>query len=162
MRGRPVAGGLIFIPSQIVGDLKWIKEMFQFPHFYGAKECCWFCKRTKDSSDILCAYDFSQFPPWMYARRSHFIYMIETGQCILWCRLPGWHLSMLQIDLLHILMLGVLQWCCGPIFYELLEANYWGAPPGGRWQARWAYQLAIAYSQFVAWCRQNSVKTYRR
>ena len=56
-------------------------------------------------------------------------------------------------------MLGVLQWCCGSIFYELLEAIYWGAPPGGRWQARWAYQLAIAYSQFVAWCRQNSVKT---
>ena len=158
-RGKPIAGGLRFILAQFVGDLNHFRDILEFDQHYGKESLCWNCHGVKCCTDLLCAYVFRRDAPWSFAPRTHASYMASVGHHVLWTQLPGWHLSLCQLDLMHIVCLGILQWCVGSIFFELCEANYFNAPWGGRWQVRWSYQLAIAFGEFKEWCACNAVRT---
>ena len=160
-RGKPICGGYRFLLTQLCGDLKWLKETMDFPHFWGSPDAmCWMCHAVKDASNPLCGYNFASSAPWRSAPRTHESYMRCTGHGVSWCRLPGFHKSMVQLDLMHILFLGALQWELASALYELLESRHWPLPPGvapGRWQYSWAFMLSMAYTDFVAWCRLHKL-----
>eukprot|EP00969_Alexandrium_andersonii_P253248 11192593-Alexandrium_andersonii.AAC.1 len=83
--------------------------------------------------------------------------MSERLGSVALCSLPGVHLAGIRIDLMHVLCLGVFHEILGSAFAELLRDNFWRLPTdGSQWQARFAEQLARAYTEFQEWARRTN------
>ena len=102
------------------GDWAWVKEVFGFPA-WSSSEICWLCEANRDDVPFS---DFSLSAAWRKKRRSAtslFARLREQGiprSPLFGC--PGFHVSMVVIDLLHACDLGVSQVALGNLFYELL------------------------------------------
>ena len=74
------------------------------------------------------------------------------------CEIPGISLLTIEMDLMHTLALGILQWLCATVLFELLTLERrWGAsdPVAGGWHHRLGVQLKEAYNEFDKWTRDE-------
>lgn len=157
--GQQLCGGFRFMACEILGDWKWLKDEFKLAFNYSKNHCCWKCKSTKSSGE-LCAFNFKSDAPWQQHPRSNAEYMAEAGRAVVLTRLPGFDLSFLLCDLMHILLLGVVQWAVGGVLWETCLTQKWHQPLGGArgpWQARMNLQLRHAYNHFRTWMRMNAL-----
>ena len=156
--GLEVCAGLAFLLTQFTGDLKFLVDTCLFRAHHGTSpEFCWRCRAVKTPS-LLSGYDFSETCAWQHACRSHAEWFEESGHMLAVAQLPGFHLSMVLMDLMHSLHLGMLPLTLGSIFVELLKINFWCGPASGLWQHRWAIQLRTAYAQFIVWLAEHNIQ----
>ena len=150
--------GYKFILCEVLGDWKWLMEEFLLEANYHSNETCWKCKGTKLHGN-MCVYNFGRDAAWVACRRTHEEYMASVGETVPLTNLPGWHLSFLKGDLMHIALLGVCQWALGSCMWQLVLECHW-APrlPRGTWRERAAAQLSRAYFDFVLWCRLRGLQ----
>lgn len=140
--------------TELLGDLKWFLETFHLPYNYKTVACCWLCEATK--TNHLSAFDFRREAAWQAHPRSHEQYWAEVGHTLPVCKLPGFHLSALKIDLMHVALLGILQWGVGCTLFDMCLEGKWYVQPGGGWKARVGLQLRRAYNDFRGWLRAEA------
>ena len=150
--GKPICGGFRLVLCEILGDWKFLKEEFRMKHHYGTNECCWMCKATKRVG-ALSAFDFRDGAQWQGHPRTHDEYVQSVGHNLSICTLPGFHISMIRPDLLHIGLLGVVQWAVAGTLWELCEEGRWAVQDRGPWQVRFGLQLQRAFLAFQNWLR---------
>ncbi len=157
-RGERVMGFFIGLVTSLAGDLKFLVESLRFSHNYNTEECCFKCRATKRVSGVS-AYEFLRHAAWLLAQRLHIHYMESDGSSSALAQVPGFHLDMVALDLMHTLHLGVLSVAIGSGFFELLELNYFGGPSSGPWAARFSAQLAKAWEMFQSFSKRNKLRT---
>ena len=152
--GKAICGHYLLLFCQLLGDLKWLKEEFRFKHFYNRNECCFFCRAIKTGNGYYNAFDYRLNCNWIGALRTTLEYLMQHDKSEL-CNLPGWDLSGLAIDLMHVILLGILQIAIGGVLWEFaFEDCIWQADwlPGG-WKINGALRLKLAYQDFLTWAR---------
>ena len=151
--GQQICGECCFFLSQFSGDLVFLM-LEQGCNF---NDVCFLCHATKAFGD-MCAYNFQPEAPWMFTRRCHHQYMIGPGGgCDIAQHLPGWHLGMVKMDLMHGLHQGCLPIINGSAMHFVLERNYFGGPTTGEWRNRWGQQLVSAFAQFSAFLKCHKI-----
>ena len=76
-------------------------------------------------------------------------------------QIPGWHLSTLIYEPLHVGPLGVCQDVCGYTLVDLCEEGAFGASAGhGTWQEKLQPQLDSAYDEFILHCKRSRPQLY--
>ena len=122
---------------------------------------CSLCNAVR-SPGFYSAYNFRVDAAWALTSVTNEVYMRETGQLLVATLLPGWNIGMVQMDLMHILALGLLQVVIGSILFELCQARFFTPSITGPWRERFAYQLEIAFHDVYKCCRLNCIKTSQR
>ena len=116
------------------------------------------CRGTKNCGP-RCIYNFKEDALWPSHPRSHEAYMRDSGRHVRLCRLPDWHLSCMLCDIMHIALLGIMQWAAGGILWELCLDGQWPVPASGPWKVRMNHQLSCAYASFNAWLRRANLES---
>ena len=75
--GQPLCGGFKFLVCELVGDTKWLREAFHFPHWYGTRLCCHLCCASRDHSPTSFARFSSSSP---FPERSHEEYIAHFAE----------------------------------------------------------------------------------
>lgn len=101
--------------------------------------------------------DFTDGAGWLLAPRSHESFMLAEGQRCPLCAIPGWHLSTLQWDLMHVGPLGVHQTAAACCLWELSREGVFGNFPGRDWKTRLNLQLRTAYGKFASYCSAEGI-----
>ena len=157
--GERIAGPYVFLLTHIIGDWLFLREVLDLEgRHYGVDTFCWLCNATK-SSGRLCAWQYTDNAPWLSTLLTHRIFMLSRlGLAI--ARWPGFHLTMVLIDLMHCLALGIYHWELGACLFELLDLGRWRDAENHptAWKEDWATQLASAYVEFEAYCKQHKIK----
>ena len=156
LAGELLCGGFSIILAWVTVDEEWISEIFMFENNYNVDELCRRCKATKRGG-LLSAFNFCKGAPWTLAKRFHESYRQGAGHNLAILKVPGVHLTAIKYDPMHVMFWGILQWCLGSCFIELLQDNFWKAQEGGRWDTRYTRQLKEAFSDFRRWCRMRGI-----
>ena len=102
---------------QVRGDWCHYKQMFQFAGWGGEgpdKRCCWVCKANKGTLPFT---DPSVHAEWRRTMISHATYLTDcesdgkTPPALF--SIPGFCISYVGIDLMHVADLGITQYLCG-------------------------------------------------
>ena len=107
--------------QQVRGDWAWYKELFQFKG-WASTEMCWRCMATQPGGPDKRDYtNFRSNAPWratMHTMTSFFTQMRRNNirPSVLFSA-PGFLWTMIMIDPLHCLDLGVSQLFLGNLFY---------------------------------------------
>ena len=136
---------------QVLGDWKWLKESYVLKQNYGARHTCHLCQAVKSG----VGPQFDDFGPGALHRatvRSHNDYVSSFVVPPPLTTIPGFHLSMLICDPMHVLHLGVLQWAIGNMLVILAGEGFWGHFAGLQ-KKRLDKALRVAYGEFIAWCK---------
>ena len=83
--------------------------------------------------------------------------MEESDQLVTLALMKGFRLEKFQLDALHAVGLGILQWALGYAFKELLIADFWTTESHSRWEERFSHQLRAATREFRSWARSRRV-----
>ena len=156
--GLPIAGGFRFLLTQIVGDWKLFREVFRLDAHDNRDSFCFLCPAHKRAGE-LCGWNYNPHAEWSRRLNTNAAFMFNREDVPL-CSLPGFHLSLIKLDLMHICMLGIFHHVIGSSLWELVRANHWQRPgdaAGGRWEDRAALQLKRAYIAFTLWCKTHHV-----
>ena len=158
--GDCVMGKYLGIFMQLLGDLKWIKEEFRLPFHHNVVKCCCKCKGVKRGADGPLAYDYSPDAEWQQHPRTHAEVFGHGDQSSL-VALPGFALLRIMADLMHLGLLGVVQWAVGAILWEcVMDLDLWPTDQVlGGWKVNMSRKLALAYTDFKEWCRTQGVNT---
>ena len=158
--GGRVMGKFLGIFMQLLGDLKWLKEEFRLPFHYNHVKCCCKCKGVKRGADGPKAFDYGPDAEWQQHPRTHAEVFGHGDQSEL-VGLPGFAMLRMMADLMHIGLLGVVQWAVGAILWECVrDLDLWPIDvlPGG-WKINMNRKLALAYTDFKEWSRLRGVST---
>ena len=150
-----ICGPYRLVLTQFSGDWKWLKEILRFKHSYNNDEFCFRCCATK-SSGPMCGWADDG---WCFqAHRSNINFLqnlSDYGSSLL--DIPGFHVRMITLDLMHIALLGIMQWLVGGVLFELCRENAWPCASRGGWRDRMNAQLALAYTEFRDWLLGKNV-----
>eukprot|EP00969_Alexandrium_andersonii_P371271 15479145-Alexandrium_andersonii.AAC.1 len=83
--------------------------------------------------------------------------MNNAGQYVQLTKAPGFHLTLVLQDFVHIVPLGVLPVCVGSVLEELRVEKVFGPGSPGGWRVYMETQLKTAYEMFKEHCRQNCI-----
>ena len=161
LMGQEIAGGLMFFLAQVVGDVKHICETFGFDHIYHKANICFLCRAHRHRG-LFSAFDFRPDAPWTLTMVLHEAYMRDIGQYLRVTRLPGFNIGCIQLDMMHILALGLLQIVLGSIFWNLCERKFFIPGIVGPWKHRFSAQLEVAFRDFSNFCRANNINCSQR
>ena len=95
----------------------------------------------------MCAHIFQDDAGWLHEMRTNaelILHLIAVQSALIF--FPGFHLHMIKCVLMHIALLGVMQYVAVSILCDILEENHWHAPTRGKWQARYNIQSQAAYA----------------
>lgn len=154
--GQRVCGRFHALLMQVLGDWKFLKEEFKLTKHYNGVEFCYKCRGVKRGRGPK-AYHYSDYPEWLDHLRTATELM--QGMPSILCNLPGFTFARIMCDLMHIVLLGILQWATGGCLWEAVYVwDLWPHPaePGG-WKHNVNKRLALAFVDFKNWCRQNGV-----
>ena len=154
--GQRVCGPYFAVLMQILGDWKFIKEEFKLAKNYNGVEFCYKCRGVKRGVGPK-AYHYSEYPEWLDHLRADGELLTDCPSIL--CLLPGFCFARIMCDLMHLVLLGVLQWAIGGCLWEAVYVwNLWPLPvePGG-WKRNVNKRLALAFQDFKTWCRDNGV-----
>ena len=155
--GQSITGAYKLILCHVVGDWEFLRDYFAFDSHYNRDSICFLCPAVK-SIGRTCAWCFGPDANWILHLVSNAEFMFSRRDVVPMCCLPGIHLDCIKLDLMHIIMLGILQYIIGSVMCELLRDNHWGPAQIGPWQERYATQLETAYGMFKDWARQRRLK----
>ena len=159
--GEEIAGGSKFFLTQVVGDIKHLCETFGFDSAYHKEGICFLCRATR-SRGLMSAFDYRTTAGWTMSFTLHEVYMRDTGRHLKVTRLPGFNLGMLQLDMMHILALGLLQVVIGCTLWELCASDFFLPDSTGPWKERFSAQLLLAFHDFKEFCRTNGISESQR
>ena len=139
-KSRKARGGSLGFHALLVqarGDWAWFKQLFSFPSWSG-HSICWQCGADRSDKDFT---DFGLKAAWRRCRytprefstlqRQQGIQPSPLFQC------PNFKLSMVCIDILHTMDLGVTQDCLGCLFWYSTETHFPGTNRKERVHALW-------------------------
>ena len=152
-RRGPLAGGHRVVVSDIVGDLKYLKECMRLPFNYLMKKMCHLCRVEKGLRHEDSLVNVERFPH--IPRRSHEEYMATFERSPPFARLPAFHLSCVRFDFMHVYCLGVVQIVVASTIQELMAENVFHHQDIRDKRERIQTQLREAYRRFAQWCRNN-------
>jgi len=150
--------GLRAYLSDMLGDMKWLKEALQLPYYYGKNFCCAWCTASKlPGEDYIGNFAHGAFEG--RAKRN----LADYLRCFVvlpWlARIFGFSLDIIRIDFMHTDHQGVAGWLAA---HGLLSAAQSRAAPTGTWQVRMDAALRQLFHLFVAWCHANLVEHSER
>ena len=109
-RQGTLAGGFRGVLMVHKGDEKYIQRAYKTSHSWVSENICLLCKASSKQPSLL----YTEFLPTAGHRST----MLKTEQFIAdvcqvktFCNIPGWHIEMLQHDLLHVLDLAIIPEC---------------------------------------------------
>ena len=113
------------------GDWAWLKQVLGLQGWRGegaGRRICWICQAG--FNDTLHCHDFSTGAPWRRSLVSMADFwascaLEKTYTSTIW-HIPGFHLSCVRLDWMHLADLGILQAALGNVFSEL-----WAGLGGG-------------------------------
>ena len=147
----PLASGYRFVVCEILGDWKWVRECLSMPYWYGKKACCHTCRALKVLGTDVSFVDFRSKIPL----RTHAEYIGHFDEAPPFARLPGFHISMVRGEYMHLVCLGVGHVVVASMFLELCQEGMFGHRFVGRKLIRYNLQLRYAYLKFTAWAKSN-------
>ena len=106
------------------GDWAWPKQVLGLQGWRGegvGKRICWICRAG--FNDVLHCHDFLATAPWRQALVSMGDFWRSSEEdnaykSTIW-KIPGFCLSFIRLDWMHLADLGILQACLGNVFLEL-------------------------------------------
>ena len=162
--GEHITGDYKLILCHVVGDWEFLRDYFCLDSHYNRDDICFLCPATK-TVGRMCAWCFDPDAPWSFHPTINREFMRSRRGVIPICYLPWIHIDCIKLDLMHIVMLGMLQYIIGSTMFELLRDNCWADPAlpiAGIWKDRFATQLEQAYKRFKVWTRENFVSHNER
>eukprot|EP00969_Alexandrium_andersonii_P164113 7253139-Alexandrium_andersonii.AAC.1 len=112
----------------------------------------------KSANDGPLFSDFSEGAAWVDSFRTHDSYMTGLTKLPWLSLVPGFHLSMVQPDIMHVLHLGVCSFAVGSELIILCGRGHFGNFTGNQ-HVRLASALRAAYARFGAYCASRAVST---
>ena len=116
-RGQPIAGGLRFAIFQIAADLDYLCNYLALQHFNHGTNPCFRCGANR--SDIPFT-DLRPTAGWRSCLVDSGTWFFRQKHAVFEDKAIGLNLFHVQLDLLHILDLGVAQHLAGSILYLLV------------------------------------------
>ena len=159
--GQEIAGGMRFYLTQVVGDIKHICDSFGFGSAYHRDRLCFLCGATRHQGPFS-AFNYRPDAGWQFTMFYHEIYMRDRGQHLRITSIPGFNIGCIQLDMMHILALGLFQVVLGSIFWELCTDRFFCPDVEGPWRQRFAAQLEVAFHDFKQFCRANAIVDSQR
>ena len=133
------------------GDEKYLQRAYKASHGAVSKQVCVHCHASSQEGALLYTQHGLTAP--------HRSTMISTEQFIekvagttTFISLPGWNISMLMYDWLHIVDLTIIPEVSASCLVELVAESAFG--PSGTADER----LRLAYVSFRQWCREARVR----
>ena len=111
-------------------------------------------EKARRQNDSL---EFSLLAPWTLMLRTHAEFMANPRSVL--CRLPGFHQDCLLCDIMHLIMLGCLQWACGGVLWELATTYRLWPGEAGAWKVRIKIRLEAAYEDFKRWLKREHLSS---
>ena len=144
-----ICGPYRFVLTQLSGDWKWLKEILRLKHSYNNDEFCFRCCATK-SPGPMCGWADDGWCFQVHRSNINFLQNLsDYGSSLL--DIPGFHVGMITLDLMHIALLGTMQWLVGGVLFELCLERAWPCAGRGRWKDNMNAQLSLAYTEFREW-----------
>ena len=147
-RGRKLAGGFRMALTQIRGDMKFLKELFNFKSSYAHHNCCHRCVASK----VKMIFSFKNiFLPHALWLNNQYTHEDIVEKCFPWLsgleEIEGFHFARVLQDALHGLNLGPAAHMVGGTL--ALLANL------GSTRDKVLGQL---WNRFDEWCREKRIK----
>ncbi len=157
--GQRICGGYRFVLTQFCGDWKFLKEFFHFRQCYTKLQFCWLCLGTK-ATGTLCAWNNSLDAACFECERSStaFLMFLRSLHHPL-ASYTGFDMSMIMLDLMHICLLGIMQFVVGGVLWELCLEQRWYRPGRGSWQSRTNHSLRLAFDDFKNWLKTRQLQS---
>jgi len=138
--------------TRATGDYKYHAETYNL-RGYGHASCCHRCRATKTNPDLL----YTEVGPtarWHAFPRSHEEYMHEQGDDVNpLCRIPGWHLHMVKVDLMHNFFLGTVLHLVASAVVQMADEGWFGQATLPK-----KTRLREAYARFAKWKRDGKFR----
>lgn len=152
-RSGSICGPWRFIMVCHKGDEKYIQKVYKTSHSAVSKNVCILCDAScEPSSELMYTRHGVQAPH----RRTLFSTQ-EFIQKIVgvhtWVRLPGFHISFIQHDWLHVCDLALVPESAASALVELVNEGYWG--DAGTADER----LRRGYVSFISACKRAKVRS---
>ena len=158
MAGSEIAGGFVFLVTQVVGDWKWYAETFGMGHnFYNSFNFCWLCGADK-SAGHHSGFDYRDDAGWTETLVDNQTFMRDR-EGLFSCAWPGFHILILMLDIMHIVCLGTLHVDIGSCIWDMIQEGVWAeAGDPTTWKERSNLQLERAYLIFCQWAKTHKME----
>lgn len=152
-RGRtgPIMGNWRAILVCHKGDEKYIQKAYRTSHTAVSKNVCVMCRASCEDDALLYTYHG--------LTAHHRSTIMSTTEFIrdvcgvsTWIRLPGWDVSFIQHDYLHVVDLALVPECSASALVELVEEHAFGH--AGTADER----LRLGYVAFLAACKRAKIR----
>lgn len=154
-RGMPIAGGyrLAFV-GELADWAYHAKLHWPYLNVWNHNFCCHRCF----ASQVLLLLIYTALGPnagWLDTVLSNAAFLAsippEHWHSVL--DIPGFHIRLMRVDVVHNLLLGMLQYNNGSIIWDLMLTGHFGALAHGT-----NTLLRSAHSRFFAWCCSQGVR----
>lgn len=119
------AFGFRALLEQVRGDWAWMKQVFGFKGWRG-KEMCWMCRATS-ADGPLRYWNFGLSAKWRRMRHTTATFLAALRasgvELSVLFDFPGFHISMILVDVLHCCDLGCTQIILGNLFWWALTVK---------------------------------------
>ena len=154
-----IAGGHIGVLVAVTGDQDWIQTHFRFLQTWTRVDLCHRCLAQNRAGPHM----FTQFCG--FPERSHASYLTSPGAHLSpLSRLPGFHLSCIKEELMHLAPLGCMRDATASALREFCDTGEWGLDGLTPWEFRVGGQLSAAFAEFSEWAKdhfeQHSIKRF--
>ena len=156
LAGKPLAGGIRGIWSELRGDWKYLKECLHLQKHAGTRpKICHLCSAGKVHDDMTYS-NFASDAGHRATVTDNDDFMARYLAVAMFCPLlliPGFHIFRVFFDLMHTLDLGVFQLVMPSCLWELTAKDYvWKESTRGK-------RFAKAYGEYRTWCKGQKVKS---
>lgn len=146
-----IAGGWRGIVVYHKGDEKYIQRAYRASHSAVSKNVCLQCLATSSDGDLVYTHHGLN-AAHRATKMSTEVFIEKVVGVRTWVALPGWDISMLAHDWLHVVDLSLVPEAAASALVELVDIAYFGA--AGTSDER----LRLAFTQFTKACKQAGVR----
>ena len=146
-----IAGGWRGIVVYHKGDEKYIQRAYKASHSAVSKNVCLQCLATSSDGPMVYTHH-GPSAPHRATKLSTPAFIEKVVGVRTWVALPGWDISMLAHDWLHVVDLSLVPEAAASTLVELVDIAYFGA--AGTADER----LRLAFTQFTKACKQAGVR----
>lgn len=145
-----LAGRYTGVLTNLKGDEKWLQKSLKLKNSWVSHSVCAICRATQTGPLIYTT--FGSQAPHRSTLLSTDDFIREAVRSNAWIRLPGFSVSLVNYDYLHIVDLTIIPECSASALVELTrDCLVWDAPSADE-------RLRLAYVQFVAACKASRVR----
>lgn len=154
-RSGAIMGGWRAILVCHKGDEKYIQKTYRTSHAAVSKYICVLCRASNDEATghgLL----YTRHGP-QAAHRSTILsaseFIRDVAGLATWTTLPGWNVSFIQHDFLHVVDLTIIPECAASALVELVEEEAFGHASTAD------ERLRLGYVKFIKACRQAKIRS---